>query len=271
MAGQQNSTERHTVDVSKSQSAAACANTADSKCSKEKEADSKSLSLEVLKLMLATRLNDETEQALKRRGKGHFQMSSEGHEALGAVALAMKPNDWLHPHYRDRALVLGRGLSHEAIFLDFYGKATSTSGGRQMPEHYNSREHRIVSLSSPVATNLLQAVGMAMSLKDRDIPEVVVASIGDASSREGESLEAFAQAGVDKLPLVFLIEDNGYGISTTTEGKTFWTMPHGLCTAADGTQWFYGCRVDMIDGLNPLEVYQRTAAALERARSGKAH
>jgi len=227
------------------------------------------IKVELLKLLLKARMNDETEQALKRRGQGHFQMSCEGHEALGAIALAMKPNDWLHPHYRDRAIVMGRGLSHEDIFLDYYSKAAGPSAGRQMPEHYNSRRHRIVSLSSPVATNLLQAVGMAMSLKERKTPEVVVASIGDASTREGESLEAFAQAGVDNLPIVFLIEDNRYGISTPTEGKTFWTLPHGLATAPDGSQWFYGCKVDLVDGLDPVAVYQASIGALERARSGK--
>src|SRR6185295_13153959 len=212
------------------------------------------IKMKLLTLMLEARINDEAEQALKRRGQGHFQLSSEGHEALAAVALAMRPEDWLHPHYRDRAIVVGRGVNHEEFFLDFYSKAGGPSGGRQMPVHFNSRRHRIVSLSSPVATNLLQAVGMAMSLQERKVPEVVVASIGDASTREGESLEAFAQAAVDKLPLVFLIEDNRYGISTSTVGKTFWTIENGLAER-DGTHWFYGCRVDLVDGLDPVAVY----------------
>ncbi|HYG76434.1 MAG TPA: thiamine pyrophosphate-dependent enzyme [Planctomycetota bacterium] len=227
------------------------------------------MKLAILRLMLSSRLSDETEHALKRRGRGHFQLSSEGHEALAGVAFAMRKEDWLHPHYRDRAIVFGRGLTHDDFFLDFYGKEGSTTGGRQMPVHYNSRRHRIVSLSSPVATNMLQAVGMAMSLKERNVQEVVVASIGDASTREGESLEAFAQAGVDNLPIVFLIEDNRYGISTPTVGKTFWTMPHGLATSPDGTQWFYGCRVDLVDGLDPIAVYEAAHAAIERARNNQ--
>ena len=227
------------------------------------------LKLKLLKLMLKSRMNDEGEQALKRRGQGHFQMSSEGHEALAAVALAMTENDWLHPHYRDRAIVLGRGVSHEQFFLDFFSKAGGPSNGRQMPVHYNSHSHRIVSLSSPVATNMLQAVGMAMSLKERNIPEVVVASIGDASTREGESLEAIAQAVVDNLPIVFLIEDNGYGISTRTAGKTFWTIPNSLAAGPDNTQWFHGCRVDVVDGLCPMAVYEAGKAAIDRARGLK--
>lgn len=229
----------------------------------------KDTKLAILRLMLSSRLSDETEHALKRRGRGHFQLSSEGHEGLAGIALAMHKEDWLHPHYRDRAIVLGRGLTHDDFFLDFYAKAGSTTGGRMMPVHYNSRRHRIVSLSSPVATNMLQAVGMAMSLQERKIPEVVVASIGDASTREGESLEAFAQAGVDNLPIVFLIEDNSYGISTPTVGKTFWTMPHGLATSPDGTQWFYGCRVELVDGLDPIAVYGAAIEALDRARNGQ--
>ena len=226
-----------------------------------------SIKLKLLTLMLESRFNDEAEQTLKRRGQGYFQLSSEGHEALAGVAIAMRTDDWLHPHYRDRAIVMGRGVEHEEFFLDFYSKAGGPSGGRQMPVHFNSRRHRIVSLSSPVATNLLQAVGMAMSLKERGLDEVVVASVGDASTREGESLEAFAQAAVDKLPIVFLIEDNRYGISTPTDGKTFWTIKHGLAEA-EQTHWFYGCRVELIDGLDPVAVYEASAAAIERARKG---
>ena len=227
------------------------------------------LKLKFLKLMLNSRLNDEGEQALKRRGQGHFQMSSEGHEALAGVAFAMHPEDWLHPHYRDRAIVLGRGVTHEQFFLDFFSKEGGPSNGRQMPVHYNSRALRIVSLSSPVATNMLQAVGMAMSLKERKIPEVVVTSIGDAATREGESLEAIAQAVVDNLPIVFLIEDNRYGISTCTEGKTFWTIPHSLANGEGNTHWFHGCRVDIVDGLCPVTVYEAARDAIERARSGQ--
>ncbi|HEY3323470.1 MAG TPA: thiamine pyrophosphate-dependent enzyme [Planctomycetota bacterium] len=229
---------------------------------------SRETKLAILRLMLQSRIGDEVEQALKRRGQGHFQLSSEGHEGLAGVALAMKKEDWLHPHYRDRAIVLGRGVTQEECFLDFYSKADSPTGGRQMPVHYSSRRYRIVSLSSPVATNMLQAVGMAMSLKERKVPEVIVASIGDASTREGETHEAIAQAGIDKLPIVFLIEDNRWGISTPTTGKTFWTLPHGLAKDADGTEWFLGCRVDEVDGLDPVAVYQASAKAIERARCG---
>ncbi len=109
---------------------------------------------------------------------------------------------------------------------------------------------------------------MAMSLKERGSDEIVVASVGDASTREGESLEAFAQAAIDKLPIVFLIEDNRIGISTPTTGKTFWTIKNGLAEA-DGTHWFYGCRVELIDGLDPVAVYEATAAAIARARAGE--
>src|SRR5689334_12152373 len=100
---------------------------------------SRDIQLSLLRLMLNARLSDEAEQALKRRGQGHFQLSAEGHEALAAIALAMRPEDWLHPHYRDRAIVLGRGVTLEEFFLDYYSKASSTTGGRQMPVHYNSR------------------------------------------------------------------------------------------------------------------------------------
>src|SRR5438132_12957844 len=117
------------------------------------QAVTKEVKLTLLTMMLNSRINDEMEQSLKRRGQGHFQLSSEGHEALAGVAVAMRSEDWLHPHYRDRAIVIGRGVTHDEFFLDFYSNAGSTTGGRQMPVHYNSRRHRIVSLSSPVTTN----------------------------------------------------------------------------------------------------------------------
>jgi len=224
--------------------------------------------LKLLRWMLASRLTDEGELTLKRRGLGHFQLSSLGHEALAGVALAMHEGDWLHPHYRDRAICIGRGMTIEQFFLDYFAKRDSGTGGRQMPSHYNSRRHRIVSLSSPVATNMLQAVGMAMSLKERGVPEVVVAGSGDAATRSGETLEAIQHAGIEKLPVVFTIADNRWGISTCTTGKTFWTQPRSLYKDADGSLWFMSCRVEMADGLDPEKVYEASAIAMERARSG---
>ncbi|MCK6474836.1 MAG: thiamine pyrophosphate-dependent enzyme [Planctomycetes bacterium] len=223
----------------------------------------------LLELMLHARANDEAEITLKRRGQGHFHMSSSGHEGLAGVALAMDENDWLHPHYRDRAIVLGRGITHEQIFLDYFAKRDSATGGRQMPVHFNSRRQRIVSLSSPVGTNMLQAAGMAMSLRERKVPEAVVASIGDASTREGETFETIAQAASDKLPLLLLVEDNRYGISTSTVGKTFWTTKNSIVTAADGTQWFMGVRFVEVDGLDPEAVYHASREALQRAKAGE--
>ncbi len=227
------------------------------------------LRLKMLRLMLDARFNDEMEQTLKRRGQGHFCMSSQGHEALAGVAHAMKEEDWLHPHYRDRAIVLGRGVTHEQLFLDYFAKRDSASGGRQMPVHYSSRAHRIVSLSSPVATNMLQAVGMAMSLKARNIPEVVISSIGDASTREGGVYEAIAHAAVEALPVIFLVEDNRFGISTHTVGKTFWTMKNSLVKDDQGLSWFMGCRTVEVNGLDPDVVYQATSEALQRGRNGE--
>jgi 2-oxoisovalerate dehydrogenase E1 component len=224
--------------------------------------------LALLTAMLAARITDETEQGLKRRGHGHFQLSCAGHEALAAVAFAMRPEDWLHPYYRDRAMVMARGVTAEECFLDFYSKADSPTGGRQMPVHYNSRRLRIVAHSSSVGTNMLQAVGMALSLKERKVPEVVVACTGEAATREGEALEAIAQAAEDKLPVVFVIEDNGFGISTRTNGRNFWTIPNGTAEGREAIKWLYGCRVEIMDGLDPVTVLMTASAAIERARTG---
>lgn len=223
------------------------------------------LKLAFLKAMLHARAGDEVEQTMKATGAASFALSAQGHEALASIAFAMKPEDWLHPHYRDRAICLARGLSDDEVFLDFFAKGAGPSGGRQMPVHYNSRALRIVSLSTPVATNMLQAAGLAMSIKERKVPEVVVATIGDAATREGESYEAIALAASEKLPVVFVIEDNGYGISTRTDGRTFWTMDHSI-VGTDGS-WFHGCRVVRVDGLDPEAVFTEAASAIEKARA----
>ncbi len=226
------------------------------------------LRLKFLETMLRSRESDRAEQALKREGAVDFQLSSEGHEALAALAFAMRPEDYLHPHYRDRAIVLGRGFSLEEIFLDFFAKAAGPSKGRQMPVHYNSRERRIVSISTPVSTQMLQAAGMAMSLKERNVAEVVVTTIGDAATREGEFYEAVAVAVTDNLPVVFVIEDNGYGISTPTEGRTFWTMKSSLARDASGAEYFHGCPLKKTSGLDPDLVYAEALRAIENARAG---
>lgn len=222
----------------------------------------------ILRLMLETRACDDAEIAMKRRGLGQFQLSSAGHETLAVIPLVLRDQDWIMPHYRDRALLLARGLTPEDFFRDYLAKQDSMTGGRQMPYHVTARAHRITSISSPVGTHFLQAVGMAESLRARNQDEIVVALTGDASTREGEILEGMLEAAVRQLPVLFVVEDNGYGISTRTEGRTFWSVPHALAERTDGHGYSLGCPVEIVNGLDPESLYAAAASAVERLRAG---
>lgn len=173
--------------------------------------------LDFLKLMLLSREGDRREGILLRQSKGWFQVSGMGHEALGAFAFHLREDDYLFPYYRDRALMLARGLSNYELALAYFAKRDSSSGGRQMPGHYSSREHNVFSVCTPTGGSLLPACGTAWAMKLAGTDSVCVASVGDAASRQGEFFEAVAYAMQEKLPVVFVIEDNKYGISTPTE------------------------------------------------------
>jgi 2-oxoisovalerate dehydrogenase E1 component len=234
----------------------------------QSEGLSTELRLRILRLMLTARACDEAEITLKRRGQGHFQLPSSGHEAVAAIPLALREEDWIMPHYRDRGLFLARGLVPEDFFRDFLARRDSMTSGRQMPYHVTDRARRIASISSPVGTNFLHAVGLAESLRARKQDEIVVALTGDASTREGEILEGLLQAVAEQLPILFVVEDNGYGISTRTEGKTFWSVPHGMAERENGRGYSLGCPVEIIDGLDPEAIYAAAASAVEKVRSG---
>ncbi|MGH7145424.1 MAG: 2-oxo acid dehydrogenase subunit E2 [Planctomycetota bacterium] len=234
------------------------------------------LQLPLLELMLQARKGDENDEGLKRRGIGHFQMSGTGHEGLAGLGIQLRKDDYLHPHYRDRVLVMAKGLTHERCARLLLSKTGPGCQGRQMPSHYCAADLRIGSHSSPIGSKLLHAVGMAQSIKARGGSEIVVASLGDAGTREGETWEGLAQAAQDRLAVLTVIADNRYGISTHTEGKTFWTMEGSLAPltagqkAADcgGDGSFLSMPVYLADGRDVVEVYLKSAAALKYVRGG---
>jgi len=203
--------------------------------------------IELYRLMYTSRRIDDREIMLKRQQKIFFQVSGAGHEALQVgAALALRPGyDWFFPYYRDRALCLALGLSATDMFLQAVGAATDpSSGGRQMPNHWSSRALHIVSTSSSTATQMLHAVGCAeagryfshhpeaaqkpeaavdyRAFHDVEFhgDEVVLACIGEGSTSEGEFWEALNTASNQKLPVIFLVEDNGYAISVPVEVNT---------------------------------------------------
>ena len=176
--------------------------------------------LRLLHLMLESRHGDLREQNLNRQGKGHFHVSGMGHEALAAVSMQMEPDDYIVPYYRDRGLVLGRGVTTRELALEYFAKRDTASGGRQMPSHYSHAPLHIWSVPTPTGSQLLPACGMAWGLKLDGKKGAVVTTIGDAATRQGDFYEAVCFAKERQLPVLFIVEDNGYGISSPTRKIT---------------------------------------------------
>lgn len=215
--------------------------------------------VQLLKLMYLSREGDRREGVLLRQSKGWFQVAGMGHETLAVMAMQMNDDDYLFPYYRDRAMVLARGVRNMELALAYFAKRNSNSGGRQMPGHYSFRNRNIWSVPTPTAANLLPACGAALSMQMRGTDGLVVATIGDAATRQGEFYEAVAFAAERKLPVVFVVEDNRYGISTNTD--KFNPFKLGIFGP--------GCNIQMVDARHPDRVMEATTTAFERARSGQ--
>ena len=175
-------------------------------------------------MYMARRLDDR-EILLKRQNRIFFQISGAGHEAVQAAAgLVFRPaHDWFYLYYRDRALALALGVTAEQMLLGAVGAGMDpASGGRQMPSHWTDAALHIASRSSATGTQYLQAAGCAQAYRylNPDSDEVTLVSSGEGATSEGEFWEAMNVASLENLPLVFLIEDNGYAISVPVEKQT---------------------------------------------------
>ena len=255
--------------------------------SKKSAKDYSGLSAETLikmyRTMYLSRRIDDKEIQLKGQNKIFFQISGAGHEAvLVAAAQALKPAyDWFFPYYRDRALMLGLGMTaQEMLFSAVGAEADPNSHGRQMPSHWGSKKLNVPSQSSCTGSQALHAVGAAEAsfrasmlskeLQDKIIgfkgDEVVYMSIGDGTSSEGEVWEALNTACNLKLPVIFVVEDNGYAISVPVEVST---AGGDISKLVSG---FPNLLIQKCDGTNPLESYAAFKKAVEfcRARKGAA-
>src|SRR6266496_4256768 len=218
---------------------------------------SKEDKLRLLKTILESRHADLREQNLNRQGKGHFHVSGMGHEALAAISFLMEPDDYVVPYYRDRGLVLGRGMTTRQLGLEYFAKRNTGSGGRQMPSHYSNADLHIWSVPTPTGSQLLPACGIAWGMKLDGKKNLVVTTVGDAAGRQGDFFGAICFAKEKKLALLFLVEDNAYGISMPTRE----TNPLAL-NVLEPDNW------RRIDGQNVEQVYDATAEAFEKIRAG---
>jgi 2-oxoisovalerate dehydrogenase E1 component len=173
--------------------------------------------LDYLRLMMTSREGDRREGILLRQSKGWFQVSGMGHEALAVMQTSLRDDDWIFPYYRQRALMLARGITNYELALVYFAKRDSSSGGRQMPGFASDRAKNVYTGCTPTGGTLIPACGTAWAMKLSGKDSVCVASVGDAASRQGEFYEAVAFAVQEKLPVIFVIEDNKYGISTPTD------------------------------------------------------
>ncbi len=218
---------------------------------------SKEDKLRLLTLMLESRHADLREQNLNRQGKGHFHVSGMGHEALAAISIQLQPDDYIVPYYRDRGLVLGRGLTTRDLALEYFAKRDTGSGGRMMPSHYSNTDLHIWSVPTPTGSQLLPACGMAWAMKLDGKNSVVITTIGDAATRQGDFYEAISFAKEKKLPVLFVVEDNAYGISTPTRKIN----PLAI-DVLQPNDW------QKIDGGDVDLVYTSARAAIEKMRAG---
>ncbi|MEO8344437.1 MAG: thiamine pyrophosphate-dependent enzyme [Betaproteobacteria bacterium] len=173
----------------------------------------------LLRDLFLIRAGDLREERLLRQGRGWIHIPGQGHEALAVLAASLQADDLLFLYYRDRALMQARGVTPLEMAREHLATANSSSGGRQMPVHGSYRRLGIYPPATPTASQCLPAVGAAWGIKQNGNGRVVLCTIGDASTRQGEFFEAVAQALQDRLPIVFVVEDNGYGISTPTRDQ----------------------------------------------------
>ena len=199
--------------------------------------------------MLRSRAIDTLEEQMTSSGEAFFHVSGGGHEGSAILNHFLQPTDWLHCHYRDKALMLARGISVKMFFLATLNKASSHSAGRQMNAHMSDRSLNIMSIVGPVGNNALQAVGVAEASRNQPTRPITLCSMGDGTIQQGEVLEAIAHAVREQLPLLFLIHDNSLAISTKTSGRTFLSTPQG------DKDEFYGIPIHRVEGWDGPTVY----------------
>ncbi len=220
--------------------------------------------LEMYWHMLRSRRLDERAWILHRQGKIAFHISAMGHEAtqVGAAMALRRGHDYVVPYYRDLALVLALGFTARGFMLGLFGKqGEPTSGARQMPSHWSQRDANVVSTSSPVATQIPHAAGLALAFKLRGEDRVALTCIGEGATSQGEWYEGLNWAAVHRLPFICLVQNNVYAISVPMDKQM--AVPNVADRAAA-----FGMPGVVVDGNDVLAVYAVMQEAVDRARAG---
>jgi 2-oxoisovalerate dehydrogenase E1 component alpha subunit len=220
--------------------------------------------LDMYRTMVTARLCDEAQFRLNRQGKAPFVVPVSGHEGcqIGSAWPYRKGRDVFVPYYRDMGVCLVAGMTPLDVFLAVFGKRDDpSSGGRQMPAHWSSRQLGIVTGSSPIATQIPHAAGIAYAIKYRKEDAVVGAWFGDGATSEGDWHEGLNFSGIHKLPVVWYCENNKYAISVPL-AKQMAVKDVAVRGQA------YGFAGVVVDGNDVLACYEASNAAVEKARSG---
>jgi 2-oxoisovalerate dehydrogenase E1 component alpha subunit len=221
--------------------------------------------MEMYETMLLARRIDERMWLLNRAGKIPFVISCQGQEAaqVGAAFALDREKDYVLPYYRDMGVVLTFGMTPTELMLSGFAKAEDpNSGSRQMPGHFGQKKNRIVTGSSPVTTQVPHAVGIALAGKMERKDLVTFVTFGEGSSNQGDFHEGANFAGVHKLPVIFMCENNKYAISVPIEKQL-------ACEKVSDRAIGYGMPGFTVDGNDPLEVYKTVKEAVERGRRGE--
>ncbi len=222
--------------------------------------------LRLYRNMVLSRFMDDKMLIMLKQGKSFFHIGAAGHEAIQtAAAYALQPGyDYAYPYYRDLAFALQFGTTLKEVFLNFLAKDSDpSSGGRQMPNHYGHFKQRIVSQSSPTGTQYLQAVGTALGAVKEGKDEVVYVSSGEGTTSQGDFHEALNWASRDKLPVIFVIQNNKYAISVHISQQMSGQSVFKFTGGYDGLNRY------RVDGTDFIKSYDVVRQAVEDARAGK--
>jgi pyruvate dehydrogenase E1 component alpha subunit len=216
----------------------------------------------VFDIMMLTRIMDDRMMRLQRQGRLGFYMKSIGEEASHFAVAPLRDADWIFPSYREQGAWFWRGYTIQNFIDQLFGNADDPTKGRQMPVHHSANWLHVVSISSPVGTQIPQAVGAAYAAKVMGKDDVSMVYFGEGTSSTGEFHVGMNFAGVWKAPVVFICRNNGWAISTPLSNQT---AAKSFAAKAVG----YGMPGIRVDGNDILAVWQVATEAIERARAGE--